>query len=289
MKKQITSIYGGVNSKVADLLVNRLIPGSEIELVGSIVFLDHIYPKEVQETATTIPTGDFAHPHRGIATFSYVLSGGLSHYDSRGNRSTITAGGVQWMKAGNGIVHDEQPFAAQENGKLFHSLQFWVNLPSANKAEDPKYVAVQAKDVPEVSLPDNSGVLRVLLGEFGSVSSPIHTYNKEFIHHIMLQPKSTFNLRTREGLEYGVFVPETEVMVNGTSIGKSKIAIFEQRGDEIGFENPHISPADILVFGGLPYAEPVVAEGPFVMNSRAEIAKAYREFFEGKYGYIHYL
>ena len=288
MKKEIKSIYGGVNSKVGDLLVNRLIPGRRIESVGSIVFLDHVYPKEVQETAASIPTGDFAHPHRGIATFSYVFSGGLVHYDSRGNRSSITAGGVQWMKAGNGIIHDEQPFAEKDNGKLFHSLQFWINLPSKNKTEEPEYMALQAAEVPEVILPENSGVLRVLLGEFGCAVSPVNIFNKEFIYHIRLNPKSVFSLRTREGMEYGILLPEKEVMVNGTSIGNSKIAIFEPTGDVIEFENQNITPADFLVFGGQPYTEAIVAQGPFVMNNQSEIATAYGDFFEGKYGTISY-
>lgn len=287
MEKRIKSIYGGVNSKVADLLVNRLIPGHETIAVGPVVFLDHIYPKELREMAGTIPTGEFAHPHRGIATFSYVLSGGLSHYDSKGNHETITAGGVQWMKAGNGILHDELPFAVGKES-LFHSLQFWINLPSQYKTEEPTYRAVQASEVPEVKLPQNAGVLRVLLGEFGSVASPVSTFSKEFIYHIKLNPKSVFSLLVRNELEYAAFMPERDVIVNDTFIGNSKIVIFEQEGDEIGFENPHINPADILVFGGLHYNEPIVAEGPFVMNDRSGIAMAYRDFFDGKYGVIYY-
>jgi len=277
-----------VNSKVGDLLVNRLIPGRSIEAVGPIVFLDHVYPKEVQEDSTSVPTGDFAHPHRGIATFSYVFSGNLSHYDSRGNQCRISAGGVQWMKAGNGIIHDEQPFTNGDTTRLFHSLQFWINLPSKIKAEEPEYRAVQSSDVPEINLPKNSGVLRILLGEFGTAVSPIKTFSGEFIYHIRLNPKSRFGFNRRDGLEYAAFIPAIEVVVNESFLGNSKIAIFDSSENEIVLENQDILRADILVFGGQPNLEPIVSEGPFVMNSRSQIAEAYRDFFDGKYGVINY-
>jgi len=249
MKKKISAIHGGVNSKVGDLLVNRLLPGRKIEAVGPFVFLDHVYPVELKNDAS-IPNGDFAHPHRGIATFSYVLSGNLSHYDSRENYDTINTGGIQWMKAGNGIIHDEQPFITGTNERLFHSLQFWINLPSKNKAEEPEYMAVQSKNIPEINLPDNAGILRVLLGEFGSTSSPIKTFSREFIYHIKLNPESIFNIAGRSKLEYAAFIPTSEVSVNDALIGKSKIVIFEQDAEEMVFENPNVLPADVLIFGG---------------------------------------
>lgn len=288
MKKPIKTVYGGMNSKVGDLLVNRLIPARRIEAVGSIVFLDHIYPKEVSEDINTVPSGVFAHPHRGIATFSYVFSGNLSHYDSHGNHSIIGPGGVQWMKAGNGIIHDEMPLVRKASGNIFHSLQFWINLPSDIKREEPEYRAVQAHDVPEISLPDDAGVLRVLLGELGTVQSPIKTFLKEFVYHIRLNPKSQFSFSSKPTLEYGAFVPTKEVSINDIQIGKSRIAIFETIHAELVFKNPDVAAADVLVFGGAPYLEPIIREGPFVMNSPSEIGEAYKDFFDGKYGEINY-
>src|SRR6186713_1105381 len=102
MEKNITASYGGANSTVGDLLVNRLLPNRYVQAVGPFVFLDHVYPVEQNPRAVKPPTGDFAHPHRGMATLSYVLSGGLEHFDSRGHHGIVSAGGMQWMKAGNG-------------------------------------------------------------------------------------------------------------------------------------------------------------------------------------------
>jgi redox-sensitive bicupin YhaK (pirin superfamily) len=288
MKKKVTAIYSGLNSRVGDFLVNRLLPGNHIQSIGPMVFLDHIYPATLKKDRHNVPTGEFAHPHRGIATFSYVFNGSLAHFDSRGNHDAISAGGFQWMKAGNGIIHDEQPFATAEFGELFHSLQFWINLPAAVKLEEPEYLAVQAEHVPEINLPNDIGVLRVLIGEFGCTVSPVKTFSKQFIYHIRLNPKASFNFRGKPGLEYGVFIPSSDILVNDRVVGKSKLITFAPEDDEIFLENPNIQSADVLIFGGDPYTDPIVAEGPFVMNSSQGIAEAYRDFFDGKYGTINY-
>lgn len=288
MKKKIRSINNGINSRVGKFLVNRLLPNRDAAAIGPIVFLDHLYPIALKPDSTSIPTGEYAHPHRGIATFSYVLKGRLRHFDSRGNHDVIGAGGVQWMKSGNGIMHDEQPLPDTENGNLFHSLQFWINLPSKYKMEDPEYMAVQAEDIPMIMLPDDAGAMRILIGEFGCAASPVKTFSKQFIYHLELNPKSVFSMSSKEGMEYAAFVPENEVAINETLMSKSKIAIFESDGEEMIFENFHIKPADVFIFGGDKYAEPIVFQGPFVMNSAAGIADAYRDFFNGKYGTINY-
>jgi len=288
MKKKIRSIDNGINSRVGKFLVNRLLPNKSVAAIGPIVFLDHLYPITLKPDNTSIPTGEYAHPHRGIATFSYVLKGKLRHFDSRGNHDVIGPGGVQWMKSGNGIMHDEQPLPDTENGNLFHSLQFWINLPKKNKTEDPEYKAVQAEDIPMIMLPDDAGAIRILMGEFGCNASPVKTFSKQFIYHLELNPKSVFSLFAKEGIEYAAFVPELEIFINETPVSKSKIAIFEGEGGEITFENSHIEQADVFVFGGEKYTEPIVAQGPFVMNSAAGIAEAYSDFFSGKYGTINY-
>lgn len=288
MKKKVSALYKGVNSKVGEFLVNRLLPMAAVRSVGSIFFLDHVYPVALKYEEYTLPTGKFAHPHRGIATFSYIFSGSIAHYDSKGNHDTIDSGGAQWMKAGNGIIHDEKPFV-KKGEHLFHSLQFWINLPGTNKKEDAEYKSLHPEQVPEIELPDCAGKLRILLGEFGSWSSPIETFNGEFIYHIKLNPNSQFSFLAKEDNEHAVFVPTKEIGVNGTNVGNSKMVLLDRKGEEIIFENHNVEPADVLLFGGLPYKEPIIAEGPFVMNSYAEIATAYRDFFKGSYGEINYV
>lgn len=287
MKKPILSNYGGKNAKVGNILVNRLLPHTQAVSVGPFVFLDHIYPM-MQKPQPAVNAYN-AHPHRGIATFSYLLSGELEHFDSRGNYGIVQAGGAQWMKAGNGILHDERFTAAfQQQGGLFHGMQFWINLPAKHKAEEPEYKAVKAHEIPEAELPSEAGVLRVVIGVCGVEKSPVKTYTRQFIYHVKLNPKSAFTLTTKADFEYAAFVPAEEVKINDKLTGKSELLLFVQDNNDIELYNPGIMPADIVIFGGEPYAEPIVAEGPFVMNTRQEIAGAYNDFFEGKYGTVDY-
>ncbi|GGH64437.1 hypothetical protein HNQ91_002299 [Filimonas zeae] len=288
MKKSILTVNNGRNERVGEFLVNRLLPMPQKKAVGPVVFLDHIYPIDLADTTAQIPNGDFAHPHRGIATFSYVLNGQLAHWDSKGHHDIINKGGVQWMKAGNGIVHDEQP-SGPAGGGTFHSLQFWITLPAANKREAAEYQSVKGEDIPEIPLPGEAGTLRVLLGSFGSTSSPVKTYTHQFIYHLRIQAKSTFRWKAGTGNEFAAFVPDNTIILNGRELRKSKIAIFGNEGDEFVMENPDIVPADVFLFGGEAYNEAIVSQGPFVMNSYSEIAEAYKDFFDNKYGTIQYL
>lgn len=289
MEKQIATTYGGSNARVGEMLVNRMMPNRYIEAVGPFVFLDHIYPYTLPQKEYTLPTGEFAHPHRGIATFSYVFSGQLEHFDSKGNHGIVGAGGAQWMKAGKGIIHDENPGvgAPQENG-LFHSLQFWINLPPEVKEEEPEYLNIPDEAFVKVALPQDAGTMKVLIGMCGDHASPVKTFSKQFLYHYRLNPKSTYVLETRRGLEYAAFVPAQELKINHTPVNNSEIVVFSAEEGEIVLHNNSITTADVLVFGGAPYLEPIIAEGPFVMNSSAGIATAYRDFFNGAYGTITY-
>jgi redox-sensitive bicupin YhaK (pirin superfamily) len=288
-QRSVKGSYSGMNSKVGDLLVNRLLPGSEVRAVGPFVFLDHLYPTEQKAKIPTLPSGKFAHPHRGIATFSYIFSGSLEHFDSHGGHGIVEAGGAQWMKAGNGVVHDEHSSPEfQRTGGILHSLQFWINLPAKNKAEAPDYLALHPSDIPEIELPDHAGTLRVVIGNIGEKQSPVKTYSEQFLYHIILQPKSKFTFAVPAQQEAAAFVPLNEVTINGSDFGKSEVVFFRNEEGEIELINKNTSAVDLILFGGEQYAELIIAEGPFVMNSRNEIAQAYKDFFDGKYGEIDY-
>ena len=289
MEKAIVTTYGGVNSKVGDLLVNRLVPNRYTQAVGPFVSLNHLYPTVQKPKIPSAPNGQFANPHRGIATFSYIFSGALEHFDSNGQHGIVEAGGAQWMNAGNGILHDEH-FSPdfQARGGIMHGLQFWINLPAKNKAEKPDYMAIQASDIPEVILSNEADVMRIIIGACGDNKSPVKTFSEQFLYHIKLNPKSSFSYETKTHLEYAAFVPSDKVIINGKSVSKSKIVVFSKDNGTITFTNNNITEIDIILFGGETYTEDIYAEGPFVMNNRLEIAHAYRDFFNGNYGTIDY-
>jgi redox-sensitive bicupin YhaK (pirin superfamily) len=289
MKTHKSQILNGMVRMVGDFKVNNLLPAGAGRSAGSVFFLDHVFPVNIQHLKSPLPNPKSAHPHRGIATFSYVFSGSLSHYDSKGNHDIISDGGIQWMNAGNGILHNEQPFIREGDNPVFHSLQFWINLPAINKGENAEYAAVQGEDVPQFELPGNSGYLRILLGNYESLVSPLKTFGKEFIFHLHLQPGAEFKFSAHSMDEIAVFVPLDEIVINGTNIGSSKVFLLGNESYEIVLANKNKEAADVLLFGGPPYNEPVFAQGPFVMNSKVELAIAYNDMYNGIFGTIDYL
>jgi redox-sensitive bicupin YhaK (pirin superfamily) len=285
MNRETKISSGGRNEKVADLLLNRLLPNEQIMKVGPFVFLGHIYPILIQKREPQPYRGQYAHPNRGIVMLSYVLSGSLQYVDSHHHSGVIESGGVLWRMAGNGIIHDERPGAdILREGGLLHIVKFWINLPGINKRESPECQALPAQDIPELELPDSAGLLKVLLGSCGVLRSPLKIYLNEFLYHIRLNPKSTLSYPIKQDMEYAVFVPADEIRINDRVIGKSHLLVLSQDDSEIQLYNPGISMADVFVFGGQEYLEPIVVGGPFVMNNRNEIAQAYGDFFAGRYG-----
>jgi redox-sensitive bicupin YhaK (pirin superfamily) len=269
-------------------MVQRYLPNRYTRIVGPFFFLDHLLPTIIGPHQAEIPNRKNAHPHRGIATFTYLFSGEMEHFDSMGHKGTVGPGGAQWMKAGNGIIHDEhQSKKFQEEGGLLHGLQFWINLPAINKAESPQYLAVQNDDFPIQELPDNDGSLKILIGEYETLNSPVQTYSRQFNYHLKLNPKATFTLNVHPDFEAAVFLVSGPAEING-SLHDQELLVFGIENSEIKITNPGDAFADIIIFGGEAYKEPIIAEGPFVMNSNLEIAEAYRDYSNGKYGKIDY-
>src|ERR1700744_910808 len=140
MKKLNTSI-GGKNVKVGDFLVNRLIPADDIINVGPFLLVDHSYPFSYDPGTPVSPLLN-EHPHRGLVAFTYVIEGEVEHFDSLGNHEIVTEGGGHWLSSGSGVIHAERvsPRLAASGGTL-HAIQFWTNIPAANKGDLPQYKA----------------------------------------------------------------------------------------------------------------------------------------------------
>ncbi|WP_118974920.1 pirin family protein [Taibaiella koreensis] len=289
MKKKITSTLQGHKTKVGEYEIHRMLPNQHAQAVGPFVFLDYVPPVlHASNEPRKAVNGSGAHPHRGIATLTYVLNGEADHFDSNGHHAKVYSGGAQWMKAGTGIIHDEVINPDPHTGDgLTHGFQFWVNLPAKNKVEKPDYVPVQAREIPVKKLDDNAGWLKAVTGTYGQQSSTIPVYLQQFIYHLHLEPGKTFQLQDEEGLEYASFLVNG-ARINGTTFGKGELLLFEKSAGTIESQNPSEQPIDIIFFGGATYTEPFVAQGPFVMNTHEEIAIAYTDFHDGKYGKIKY-
>jgi len=289
MKKKISFSTKGQRADIDNLTIYRLLANRYADAVGPFVFLDHIALTVHTAKAETKKSGTGQHPHRGIATLTYILNGEGEHYDSRGNHAKVYSGGIQWMKAGNGIIHDENliPDSQKKDG-LTHAFQFWINLPSINKKEQPQYLAIQADEVPQKNLPDNKGWIKVIMGEYENLVSKIPNYSKQILYHIHIEAGEQFSIETEIGLEYAAVLPEQNAIINESEIHAGEFIEFDRDGGTIEIKSNSETPVDIIVFGGEAYTEPTFAEGPFVMNSDKEIGEAYRDFYAGKYGEINY-
>jgi redox-sensitive bicupin YhaK (pirin superfamily) len=290
MLKQVSFSSKGFRADIGEYKINRILPNRYADAVGPFVFLDHALPSVHAEKALRKKAnGTGAHPHRGIATLTYLFNGEAEHLDSRGHHAVVHSGGAQWMKAGNGIIHDEAiNVDSQTTNLLTHGMQFWINLPAKNKTELPDYLPLQSNEIPSQELSDKSGWIKVIAGEYETLVSTIPNYSKQFLYHIHLESGKQFSLETEENLEYATFLPLHDANINGVEYHQGEFIEFDRNAGTIEFGNTTASAIDIILFGGEHYTEPIIAQGPFVMNTMHEISGAYMDFYNGKYGEIDY-
>lgn len=290
MKRKIRFVTHGRRADVGEFKVYRILPNRHVDAVGPFVFLDHVPPlMHSPDEPLKIVNGSGAHPHRGIATLTYILNGEADHFDSAGHHAIVHSGGAQWMKAGNGIIHDEVVNVDSQTANLLtHVFQFWINLPARNKAEPPEYLPVQSNEIPQKILSDERGSLKVIAGKYEDLVSRIPSYSEQFLYHIHLNSGKQFSLSSKSEFEYAAFLPLNNVVINDTEYKKGEFLLFDNQEGSIEINNNLKDAVEIILFGGEPYREPIVAEGPFVMNTQNEISQAYNDFYQGKYGKISY-
>lgn len=240
------------------------------------------------------------HPHRGIETITYVLSGSVEHGDSLGNAGTLGAGDVQWMTAGSGIMHQEMPHG-NHTGQM-HGFQLWGNLPAAQKMTTPRYQDVQAKEIPEI-IDDDGTRVKVIVGSFWGKTGPVDgiAADPQYLDiSIPAGVKKTFPIDTyRRAFAYifegsAAFVDasdpagillEKEVAgeeLNIRDLSGNRTLVRFGTGDEITVQ---AGPEGVrfLLISGAPIDEPVAWHGPIVMNTQAELKQAMRDLNNGTF------
>jgi redox-sensitive bicupin YhaK (pirin superfamily) len=239
------------------------------------------------------------HPHRGIETITYVLTGTVEHGDSLGNRGRMGPGDVQWMTAGRGILHQEMP-QGDDSGRM-HGFQLWANLPASLKMTAPRYQDILAKDIPEVTEDDGTHV-RVICGEFWGQRGPVDGVAADPRYlDVSVQPGRQVRLpvdRTNHAFAYvfagtGHFRDASQPLgvpneisgsvdaANSHETGNRSLVLFD-RGDEIVVQAGDEGLRFLLV-SGKPIQEPVAWYGPIVMNTRDELQRAYEELRNGTF------
>jgi redox-sensitive bicupin YhaK (pirin superfamily) len=241
------------------------------------------------------PKGTAWHPHRGFETVTYIIDGVFQHQDSTGGGGVITNGDTQWMTAGGGILHIERPpESLVVSGGLFHGIQLWVNLPAADKWVAPRYQDIGAGKVTLLASPDGGALVRVISGSLGGFEGPGVTHTPMSLIHATISPDAQLVVPWQPDFNALVYVLSGRGTVGAEKrpIESGQLAVFGP-GDAIRLaaaparaqesRSPNL---DVLILGGRPIGEPVAWYGPFVMNTRAELAQAFEDFQAGRMGTI---
>jgi redox-sensitive bicupin YhaK (pirin superfamily) len=278
--RTIRRLHAAVRDDIGDLVTQRPLPNHLIDQVDPFLFLNHHGPQTYPPHNHGLPFGP--HPHRGFETVTFILEGELEHQDSTGSESVIHAGGVQWMTAGSGIVHAEvSPRSFLESGGPLEILQLWVNLPPPLKMTQPGYVGVQRDQLPVLQLDGGKVALQLIAGAWEGTAAPIQSLTGVFMSTIALQAGA--RLRVRGLLQRSVFlyVVRGMIEINGDRAGAYHLVELNEEGDKLEM----FCMADaFVVFGHAePIKAPVVAHGPFVMNTQEEIAQAIADYQAGRF------
>lgn len=229
------------------------------------------------------------HPHRGMETITYVLAGDVEHRDSMGNGGVISAGDVQWMTAGNGILHQEMP-QGDAQGRMY-GFQLWANLPASHKMMDPRYQGVTSLEIPEVTEP-NGTKIKIICGEVNSIQGPVVgiVTDPEYLD-VTVMPGTTFTRQTPRGHTVFAYViegrgafgqpePPTETE-RAPLVGNAHLVLYGD-GDAIAVTAEQEAVRFLLV-SAKPIREPVAWRGPIVMNTQQELRTAFEELERGTF------
>ena len=253
------------------------------EQMSPFLLLDHAGPADFEPTSRRLGVG--RHPHRGFETVTIVYAGEVEHRDSTGAGGSIGPGDVQWMTAGRGIVHEEYHGSDYaRRGGPFEMLQLWVNLPAKDKRVAPGYQGITSAQIPRVELPEAAGTVRVIAGELQGVEGPARSYSPMNLWDLRLVAGKPVRLTVPAGHTTALFVLKGALRVDGSDavVGEAELAVLEREGDTLQIEA--VEDTTLLLLGGEPLDEPVVGQGPFVMNTQAEIRQAFLDYQSGQLG-----
>ena len=253
-------------------------------VLSPFLLLDYAGPMEFSPTDKRRGIGE--HPHRGFETVTIVYQGGVEHRDSTGGGGSIGPGDVQWMTAASGLVHEEfhgRDFA--RTGGTLEMVQLWVNLPAKDKMGAPRYQGILNKQIPTVSLHDGHGTARIIAGEFSGAKGPAHTYTPMHVWDLQFSSDGQTDFALPDGYTTALVVIKGSVRVNGTeTVEVAEVALFDRAGTSIFIDLA--KDARALLLCGQPIAEPIVGQGPFVMNTPQEIRLAIEDYQNGKMGHL---
>lgn len=277
----VKKIHKAEYRPIADLVTYSPMPTRTLQQIDPFIFLNHHGFQTYPERNQGLPFGP--HPHRGMETVTFILEGDIMHKDSSGHESVIGPGGVQYMTAGSGLIHAEVSSSDfKRNGGDLEILQLWLNLPSAKKMIMPNYVGFQQEEIPTLDLDGGKVKVQQLFGEWNGVKGAFEGTFPITMSTIYLEKDGIFEKEIPSEENIFFYIVRGGLTVNGTEVLFRNLVEFDNSGKKIEVEALEDS---ILILGhALPFNEPMVAQGPFVMNTQKQIQEAYADYQAGKFG-----
>ena len=269
--RTVKRLHRAISDDIGDLRTQRPLPNPHLEQVDPFLFLNHHGPQVYPANNRGLPFGP--HPHRGFETVTFIVEGSLAHRDTGGHESVIDEGGVQWMTAGRGLEHAElSPEEFLRHGGPLEILQLWVNLPSRLKMTDPRYTGLQKDQIPSFTTDGGRVKINLISGEWDGHEGPVESLTNIIMMTIELEPGGRVSLPVPRG--HSVFL----YVVRGELRGAPEMHLVELNDDGDTVELEAVRKSLVLFGHAEPFGEPVVAHGPFVMNTREEIVQAVRDY-----------
>ena len=262
-------IQGVQTTDGAGVNLTRIIGSMELNMLDPFLLLDEFGSDNPKDYIAGFPP----HPHRGFETITYMLNGKFRHKDSAGNEGYLTDGSVQWMTAGRGVIHSEMP---EQTEGLVRGFQLWLNLPKEKKMIDPAYNDIPAKKIPIVDF--EGGSARIISGKFLGITGPGEPHTGVLYYDIDLDLSAHFIMPIDNGWNAFIYIYEGSVRLD-REINQGHLIVLNQEGEldlTAGKEG-----AKFIVVAGEPLNEPVARGGPFVMNSKGEVLKAFEDYQNG--------
>lgn len=262
-------IQGVQTTDGAGVNLTRIIGGMELNMLDPFLLLDEFGSDNPKDYIAGFPP----HPHRGFETITYMLNGKFRHKDSAGNEGYLTDGSVQWMTAGRGVIHSEMP---EQTEGLVRGFQLWLNLPKEKKMIEPAYNDISAERIPKVDF--EGGRARIISGKFLGISGPGKPHTGMLYYDIVLDLSTHFTMPIDNGWNAFIYIYEGSLQLD-REVNKGHLIVLDQEG-ELDLTAGQKG-AKFIVVAGEPLNEPVARGGPFVMNSKGEVLKAFEDYQDG--------
>lgn len=243
------------------------------------------YGSKIEFTPSRNPRGVGVHPHAGFETVTIAYQGKVAHHDSAGNSGIIGEGDVQWMTAGSGLLHKEyheEEFS--KTGGPFQMAQLWVNLPAKDKKTKPKYQEITNGKMGRYNLAGEKGYVEVIAGEYRGVKGPASTFTPIHAYNARIKKDAKLEFSFPKEYNTGLLIVEGNVKIDGVNAHADHFVLLKNDGEDFSIEATENS--IILILSGEPINEPIVAYGPFVMNTWEEIEQAVQDVNAGKFGVL---